>query len=101
MSLTSCGRTRAMPRPAPRLMPTGTRSTLAPRRPWRQIPIRPVLPISATPTPTPQPFATDPRSRGGAGREPAQNLRLDRDAEEAADVGNLVVHPTPARSWDP
>src|SRR5204862_8197863 len=27
----------------------------------------------------------------GAGREPAQNLRLGRDAEEAADVGDLVV----------
>src|SRR5207248_10939081 len=32
---------------------------------------------SATPTPTRQPLATD--------------LRLDRDAEEAADVGDLVV----------
>src|SRR2546421_1549762 len=66
-----------MRRPAPRSTPTGTRSTRAPRRPWHRIPIRTVPPISATPTPTRQPLATD--------------LGLDRDAEEAADVGDLVV----------
>src|SRR2546430_16933848 len=66
-----------MRRPAPRSPPTGTRSTQARRRPWRRIPTRSAPEISATPTPTPRPLATD--------------LRLDRDAEEAADAGDLVV----------
>src|SRR2546429_3099090 len=66
-----------MRRPAPPSPPTGTRSTQARRRPWRRIPTRSAPEISATPTPTPRPLATD--------------LRLDRDAEEAADVGDLVV----------